>query len=306
MRKCPVCGKEISLNEISVVAGRYMHKPGCGKFLPRKWVLESFPELVEVKSAKKEEERVERKEAGDEIAENAPAEDAAAVGTVTAEAATAEATEETKAVDETGGSGVAAAGRSVEVTPELVKQVFKNRREELASISGVEHVVAGRDAIMVYVKSEEARSKVPLELDGVPVRTFVVRSARAAEDGVAEKKRARAEEKKVLTKPEYLTEAAWPLGERDFNCAKAHVLRKLQFADAKFVGKRVILRGKVIGRLVQDASGYWWYMPKLAERPLIHLMENVRSGERWGLIFEGPVRRRLRKWWLGGEGGSSR
>ncbi|HEX59595.1 MAG TPA: hypothetical protein ENF26_05560 [Methanomicrobia archaeon] len=301
MKKCPVCGKEINLNGISVVAGRYMHKPGCGKFLPRKWVLESFPELVEVKSAKKEEEEAERKEdavAGDKAVESVD------VGNVaTAEAVAAKATEETRTLGGTEESGAAAdasaaARRGVEVTPELVRRVFESRREELASISGVEHVIAGRDAIVVYVKSEEVRSKVPSELDGVPIKTFVVRSTVATGGRPAEKKRVRSEEKKVLTKPEYLSEAAWPLGERDFNCAKAHVLRKLQFADARFEGKKVISRGKVVGRLVQDASGYWWYMPKLAERPLIHLMENVRSGERWGLIFEGPVRRSLRKWWL--------
>ena len=299
MKKCPVCGKEISLNEISVVRGTYMHKPGCGRFLSKRWVLDNFPEIVEVKAVKKEEKKEE--------AEKEKLEEEFAAANLTpmesAEVATASAAEQSvtttapKTAAETAVTTTAAAEPAPEITPETVRRVFSARKAELTSIEGVEHAVAGKDAIVVYVKSEEARSQVPSELDGIPVRTFVVKPAPTVQKVGAAPYEETAKEVRVPSDARYLVKLAWPLGERDFNCAKAHILRKPHFAGASFDGGNVVLNGEVVGRLVRDSLGYYWFVPAAAERPLGRMLQGIRSGERWGLVFEGPVRRSLRKWW---------
>lgn len=60
----------------------------------------------------------------------------------------------------------------------VVEHVKQSHEQELLAIEGVEGVGVGRnnignDAIIVYVRTEDAKSRVPRSLDGYPVETEV-------------------------------------------------------------------------------------------------------------------------------------
>ena len=237
-----------------------MHKPGCGKFLARSWVHENFPEIVDVVSKGGDEMAEEKK---GEPVERAEARDVRVAATAAEQAATA--------ADE---ARVAATAAEPEIT--AVRRVLSSYAQLLRSVQGVVGLGASKDAIVVYVASDEDKAKIPATLDGVPVRVVVAAKPT----------------KEVGSDARHLVKMAWPLNERDFNCAKSHILKKPHFAGATFNGTSVVLNGEVVGRLVRDSVGGYWFVPRTSEG----LLNRLLGGERWGIVFEGPVRRSIRKW----------
>ena len=63
-------------------------------------------------------------------------------------------------------------------TSSAVEQVRKSHEQELMAIDGVEGVGLGRDsigndAIIVYLRTDDVRDRVPSSIDGYPVETRV-------------------------------------------------------------------------------------------------------------------------------------
>jgi hypothetical protein len=59
-----------------------------------------------------------------------------------------------------------------------LEQVQQNHEQELMAIDGVEGVGAGRskignDAIIVYLRDEGAKKRIPSNIDGYPVETII-------------------------------------------------------------------------------------------------------------------------------------
>ncbi len=67
---------------------------------------------------------------------------------------------------------------SSDTTSAAVEKVRQSHEQELMAIDGVEGVGIGRDsigndAIIVYLRSDDVRTRVPRSIDGYPVETKV-------------------------------------------------------------------------------------------------------------------------------------